>query len=58
MDAATEAPALVLGDVSLWRDSGCICLKAVTLKGDPVELADDEAVALAHALLRLAGHTQ
>ena len=58
MDATIDAPRLELDDVSVWRDGGCICLKAITAQGDPVELADDEAVALAHALLRLAGHAQ
>jgi hypothetical protein len=38
------------GEVAVWYD----CIKAVSPAGDPVELRDEEAVALAEVLLRLA----
>jgi hypothetical protein len=40
------------GEVAVWYDS-CVCIKAVSPAGDPVEMRDEEAVALAEALLRL-----
>jgi hypothetical protein len=41
------------GEVAVWYD-GCVCIEAVSPAGDPVELRDEEAVALAEVLLRLA----
>ena len=42
------------GEVTVWYD-GCICIKAVSPPphNDPVEMQDEEAVALAETLLRL-----
>jgi hypothetical protein len=42
------------GDVAVWYD-GCVCIKAKSPAphNDPVEMSDEEAVALAETLLRL-----
>ena len=42
------------GEVRVWRDEGCICIKTQNPHGDPVELSDEEAVELGKLLLRLA----
>jgi hypothetical protein len=42
------------GEVMVWLDpSGVICLKTVNSHGDPVELAEHEALEIAEALTRL-----
>lgn len=40
-------------DVRMWGEQGVIMLKAVTACGDPVEILFEQAVSVAHALLRL-----
>jgi hypothetical protein len=42
------------GEVAVWYD-GCVCIKAISPApyNDPVEMSDEEAVALAETLLRL-----
>ena len=42
------------GEVAVWYD-GCVCIKAISPAphNDPVEMRDEEAVALAETLLRL-----
>jgi len=43
------------GDIQVWVEQGhSLCIKAVTKKGDPVELSEDEARQLAKELERLA----
>jgi hypothetical protein len=43
------------GDVRMWLDQGVVMLKAVDPHyRDPVELNEDEAREIAHALVRLA----
>ncbi len=41
------------GELAVWEDGG-IHIKAVTSRGDPVELSETEALELADALVRLA----
>lgn len=42
------------GEVMVWLDpGGAICLKTVNSHGDPVELAEHEALEIAEALTRL-----
>jgi glycogen debranching enzyme len=41
------------GELAVWEDGG-IHIKAVTSRGDPVELSETEALELADALIRLA----
>lgn len=44
-----------IADAYLWNeDDLCICLKAVTPQGDPLELTTEEALELASALQKLA----
>jgi glycogen debranching enzyme len=40
-------------EIAVWEDGG-IHIKAVTGRGDPVELSETEALELADALVRLA----
>jgi hypothetical protein len=40
-------------ELAVWEDGG-IYIKAVTSRGDPVELSETEALELADALVRLA----
>jgi hypothetical protein len=42
------------GQVAVWYD-GCVCLKAISSPpyNDPVEMRDEQAVALAETILRL-----
>jgi hypothetical protein len=40
-------------ELAVWEDGG-IHIKAVTSRGDPVELSETEALELADALIRLA----
>jgi hypothetical protein len=43
------------GEAYCWiEQESSVMLKAVTKRGDPVELTKDEAIDLAHALLRAA----
>jgi hypothetical protein len=54
-DQALEAFTLPDDDVSCWLEQeSSVMLKAVTKHGDPVELTREEAVGLAHALLKAA----
>ena len=39
------------GDVSVWHDGSCICVK--TKDGDPVDMSDHHVIKLAGALLNL-----
>ena len=41
------------GELAVWEDGG-IHIRAITSRGDPVELSETEAVELADALVRLA----
>lgn len=47
------------GDVVVWvDDGGAICIKTTDKFNDPVELAEHEALALAHLLLQLVKETK
>jgi hypothetical protein len=49
---------LASGDITVWRDSsGAIMLKVREPFGDPLELAEHEALELAEVLVRLAKET-
>lgn len=58
MGLTTEIYTLAGGEIGVWRDAGCICIKIQNPDDDPVELSDEEAVELAKLLLRLAGQAK
>lgn len=49
MEEKDKVYTLADGEVALWWD-GCVCIKAYTKDGDPVELMDDDALELAEIL--------
>lgn len=55
MTTTAELQHFAGGELGVWRDDGAICIKTSNEHDDPVELSDEEAVALADLLLRLAG---
>jgi hypothetical protein len=47
------------GEIAVWRDpSGAVCIKILEPHGDPVELAEHEALELSAILKKLAEDSQ
>lgn len=54
-EQSTQLYEMANKEIGIWVDpSGAICLKVKNNFGDPVELAEHEAIALGELLIRLA----